>query len=153
MKWSERARALGIYLGVAAIGHLGWEILQLPLYTIWTSASRGEIAFAAVHCTAGDIMIATGALIAAILVGRSWLWPRNDWKQVALLTVILGLAYTAYSEWFNVDVRRAWVYSDYMPVVHIGTIKLGLSPLLQWLVVPVAAFAGVRRGMSGGAEG
>lgn len=151
MKWSERARTLGIYLGVAAIGHLGWEILQLPLYTIWTSASLREIAFAVVHCTVGDIMIATGALGAAILACRAWSWPRG-FKEVAVLTIVFGLAYTAYSEWFNVEVRRAWAYSADMPIVHIGAIKLGLSPLLQWLVVPIAAFASVRRGMRGDAR-
>jgi hypothetical protein len=36
----ERFRAAGIYLGVAAITHLAWETLQLPLYTLWTSAPR-----------------------------------------------------------------------------------------------------------------
>jgi hypothetical protein len=81
----ERFRAAGIYLGVAVIAHLAWETLQLPLYTLWTSSPRWEIAFAVVHCTVGDLMIAASALIAAILVKRSWSWPRTDWKQVALL--------------------------------------------------------------------
>ena len=153
MNWSERTRAAGIYLGVAAMAHLAWETLQLPLYTIWTSGTRREIAFAVVHCTAGDVIIATGALLAAILVGRSWSWPRQQWKQVALLTIIFGLAYTAYGEWFNVDVRRAWAYSAYMPIVRIGGNELGLSPLLQWLIVPVVAFASVRRGLVRNAPG
>jgi len=46
----------------------------------------------------------------------------------------LGAAYTVYSEWLNTGVRMAWAYSELMPVVPgIGT---GLSPLLQWLVLP-----------------
>ncbi|MGE0055416.1 MAG: hypothetical protein AB7S74_14515 [Hyphomicrobium sp.] len=142
--WNERFRAAGIYLGVSAIAHLAWETLQLPLYTIWTSAARWEIAFAVVHCTVGDIMIAASALIAAILVGRFWSWPRSDWKQVAVLTIIFGLSYTAYSEWFNVYVRNAWAYSTFMPVVRIGSIELGLSPLMQWLIVPLVAFTNAR---------
>lgn len=141
---NERFRAAGIYLGVAAIAHLSWEILQLPFYTIRTSAARWEIAFAVVHCTVGDIMIAASALIAAILVGRFWSWPRSDWKQVAVLTIIFGLSYTAYSEWFNVYVRHAWAYSASMPIVRIGGFELGLSPLLQWLIVPIMALASVR---------
>lgn len=144
---NERFRAAGIYLGVAAIAHLAWEILQLPLYTLWTSASRWEIVFAVAHCTVGDMMIATSALVAAILVGRSWSWPRTDWRQVVSLTLIFGLSYTAYSEWFNVYVRHAWAYSDSMPIVRIRGIYLGLSPLLQWLIVPISALSSVRLDM------
>ena len=142
---NQRFWAASIYLGVAAFAHLAWETLQLPLYTLWTSAARWEIAFAVIHCTAGDIMIATSTLIAAIVVGRCWSWPRRDWKQVAVLTIIFGLCYTAYSEWFNVYVRHAWAYSASMPMVRIGGIELGLSPLLQWLIVPIIALASVRR--------
>ena len=145
---SERTKAAGIYLGLAAIAHLSWETLQLPLYTIWTSGTPGEIAFAVFHCTAGDVLIATGALIAAIIACRAWYWPRRG-TAVAVLTIVFGLAYTAYSEWFNVEVRSAWAYSADMPIVHIGAIKLGLSPLLQWLIVPIVCFAGIRRGMIG----
>ncbi len=151
--WNDRFRAVGIYLGVAAITHLAWETLQLPLYTIWSSAPRREIAFAVLHCTVGDIMIATSALITAIAVGRCWSWPREDCKQVAVLTILFGLSYTAYSEWFNVYVRHAWDYSDAMPTVRIGEIELGLSPLLQWLIVPIVAFASVRLGMPSDAPG
>jgi hypothetical protein len=108
VEWNERFRVAGIYLGVSAFAHLAWETLQLPLYTLWTSAPRWEIVFAVGHCTVGDLMIAASSLIAAILVGRIWSWPRGDWKQVAVLTIIFGLSYTAYSEWFNVYVGHAW---------------------------------------------
>jgi hypothetical protein len=102
--WNQRCRATGIYLRLSAIAHL--ETLQLPPYTIWTSGTLWEIAFAVVHCTVGDIMIA------AILAGRYWPWPRSDWKQAAALTTIFGVSYTAYSEWFNVYLRHAWAYSS-----------------------------------------
>lgn len=144
----ERFRAAGIYLAVTAIINLAWEKLQLPLYTIWTTGTFAEIAFAVVHCTVGDIMIAASTLGAAILVGRYWLWPRRDWKQVATLTIIFGLIYTAYSEWFNVYIHNAWTYSTSMPTIRIGRIELGLSPLLQWLIVPIVALASARFSMS-----
>jgi hypothetical protein len=61
--------------------------------------------------------------------------------------MVFGLSYTAYSEWFNVYVRNAWAYSDAMPTVRIGSIELGLSPLLQWVIVPIVALCSVRLGM------
>ena len=53
--------------------------------------------------------------------------------------ILLGAAYTVFSEWFNVDIRRSWSYTAAMPILPlIGT---GLTPLLQWLIVPGTAFA------------
>jgi hypothetical protein len=53
--------------------------------------------------------------------------------------IMLGAAYTVFSEWLNIDIRRSWSYTAAMPVFPLlGT---GLTPLLQWLVVPGLAFA------------
>jgi len=46
----------------------------------------------------------------------------------------LGVAYTIFSEWLNVEIRRSWSYTAAMPVLPwLGT---GLTPLLQWVIVP-----------------
>src|SRR5206468_3567449 len=50
--------ALRRYFLASAAGNLVWEFAQLPLYTIWYQGSVREIAFAAVHCTGGDVLIA-----------------------------------------------------------------------------------------------
>ncbi len=42
--------------------------------------------------------------------------------------------YTVYSEWLNVYVKGTWAYSDLMPIVP--GLEVGLSPLIQWIVVP-----------------
>jgi hypothetical protein len=42
-------------------------------------------------------------------------------------------------------VRAAWTYSDWMPIVSIAGLQVGLSPLLQWIVVPGAAFGIMKR--------
>ncbi len=51
--------ALRAYLLVLAGGNLVWEAAHLPLYTIWRSGTWRENAFAVVHCTGGDLLIAT----------------------------------------------------------------------------------------------
>jgi len=44
-----------------------------------------------------------------------------------------------FSEWLNVEVRATWTYTDQMPVLPpLGT---GLTPLLQWLIVPTLTWA------------
>ena len=50
------------------------------------------------------------------------------------------------AEWLDVEVRRSWAYSDLMPVLPpLGT---GLSPVLQWVVIPSAALWMARRASS-----
>ncbi len=46
--------------------NLVWEVLQLPLYSIWSTAPLVESAYAVIHCTGGDILI--GATI-GLLIG------------------------------------------------------------------------------------
>lgn len=130
---------------VILIGNLLWEIGHLPLYTIWTSGSRSENAFAVFHCTLGDLLIALSSLVGALVVAGNNAWPRSRFWPVFILTIIFGVGYTAFSEWLNVVVRASWAYSDWMPVVALFGHNFGLSPLLQWIVIPAAAFAFARR--------
>jgi hypothetical protein len=122
------------YIAATFALHLVWEMLQLPLYTIWANDPWSKQAFAVIHCTVGDVMIASLSLLLALaLVGRAT-WPKLGSRPVWMVTLGLGAAYTVYSEWLNVNVRGTWAYSPMMPTVPlIGT---GLAPLLQWLVVP-----------------
>ncbi len=135
--FSDWPRALRWYLGGSLVAHLVWEILQLPLYTLWTKGTLREQAFAVVHCTMGDLMIAGLSLLLALaLLGRPT-WPVAGSRRVWLLIVLLGVGYTIYSEWLNVSVRRSWAYSGLMPTLPVlGT---GLAPLFQWIIVPTLA--------------
>ncbi len=142
---SEDGRPIVLrYLAISAGLNFAWEIAQLPLYTIWRTGSPGEILFAAVHCTLGDVLIAAGSLLLALLlVGTPWRRGQLKLGRTACATVLLGLAYTLFSEWINVSVRGSWAYVPAMPLLPpLGT---GLAPLLQWLVVPPLAFALARR--------
>ncbi len=134
--------ALRVYLGTTAAAHLIWEVVQLPLYTIWRTGTPRGIAFAVFHCTAGDLIIATLSLIAALVCFGGSAWPRGRFIPVVAATLVIGIGYTVYSEWLNTTVRKTWAYSELMPTLPIlGT---GLSPLLQWLIVPMIAFAAMR---------
>lgn len=137
--------ALRRYFAVIATGNLVWEILHMPLYTIWREESPGRIVFAAVHCTGGDILIALASLTISLLLVGNGTWPAGRFHAVAASTIVLGVIYTIFSEWLNIVMRAAWAYSDLMPVVQLLGFELGLSPLLQWIVVPCAAFWWARR--------
>ncbi len=129
------------YLLRVTLLHAGWEVLQLPLYTLWSTASVSEIAFAVVHCTAGDALIAGASLVVALLLAGSADWPCERFKAVALWAIAVGVVYTVYSEWHNTTVTRSWAYAAAMPSLF----GIGLSPLAQWVLVPGVVFWRIQR--------
>ncbi len=66
---------LTLYFFVIAAGNFVWESLHLPLYTIWLQGTRGENAFAVVHCTGGDILRWPHFLAPCCCLVRDW--PRQ----------------------------------------------------------------------------
>jgi hypothetical protein len=140
-------RALRRYFAFVAVANLLWEFAQLPLYTLWTEGTAREIAFAALHCAGGDVLIAAGSLLGALLLAGHAGWPRDGFGRVAALTLAAGLASTVFIEWLNTEVRGSWAYSELMPTLPlIGT---GLAPLAQWIVIPLAALWWARQPSTG----
>lgn len=138
----HRLGGIEIYLGTTLGANAIWEVAQLPLYTIWRTATPREIAFAVFHCTIGDLMIATLSLVLALICFGGSAWPRERFTSVMVATLVTGIGYTVYSEYLNTVVRKAWAYTDLMPTLPpFGT---GLSPLLQWIIVPTIGFAVMR---------
>jgi hypothetical protein len=134
--------AIRRYLLASAAGHLAWEVAQLPFYTLWLTGTAGQIAWAVVHCTAGDVAIASVTLALALAMAGTANWPARGVVAVGGIVIALSVAYTAYSEYLNTVVRQAWTYTDMMPTVS----GIGLLPLAQWVVVPILALAwGCRR--------
>ena len=132
-------------MAVVTSANLFWETAHLPLYTLWEEGSLGEKILAVVHCTGGDFLIAAFTLGIAILIVGAYQWPARRFFPVACITTFLGVSYTAFSEWLNVAVKSAWAYSDLMPVITAFGFDFGVSPLLQWIVIPVLGFFRVKR--------
>jgi len=140
---APRWRFVGRYLAVVAVTNLAWEMAQLPLYTLAWTGTYAEIAYAVVHCTVGDIMIAAAALLPAMWALGGHGWPERAYGRVAVAAVVLGIVYTVFSEWLNVEVRRSWEYTELMP--QLPPLGTGLTPVLQWLILPPLGLAWVGR--------
>ena len=139
------ARQMLRFVAVLGILNLAWEIVQLPLYTLWREGTWARIGFAIAHCTIGDVLIALICALAALLL-TGWQWPQSLRQTAKFLGSFVALAasYTVFSEWLNTSVRVSWSYSDLMPVIPpLGT---GVSPLVQWITLPVLAmYLGARK--------
>jgi hypothetical protein len=124
-------RSLG--WGVLALGpNLLWEVVQLPLYSIWVAGTRASLAYAVAHCTVGDGLIAATTFLTTAAIVRSTDWPRVAPLRGLGLVTAIGLTYTVWSEYRNVYVAKHWAYASTMPVVA----GIGLLPILQWLLLP-----------------
>ena len=124
--WGHGRGIIVRYLIVAIVANLLWEAAQLPLYTIWQTASLGERAFAVAHCTAGDLLILATTVLGALLFVGGQQFPRRGYARVILVATVLGVAYTIFSEWVNVEIRRSWAYGAAMPT--LPPLETGLAP-------------------------
>ena len=121
--------------------NLVWEISHVGLYTIWREADGLRIAWSVFHCTVGDVLIALAIYaLAAIALWRAD-WPVSRPWTGGLIVVIAAMAFTAWSEWYNVYRVGAWNYTTSMPLIF----GIGLTPLLQWLVLPPAMVVAYRK--------
>ncbi len=127
------------YIILIALFNSLWEILQMPLYTLWNNDSWLTIIYSIIHCTFGDILIALTAISLSLLLLAKANWPHQNFQIVAILTVLIGISYTLYSEWLNIYIHKSWAYNDLMPLLSLGPWQIGLSPLLQWLILPSIA--------------
>ncbi len=134
---------LGRYLLASAIGNVVWEVVQLPLYKLWHTGTPFEIASMALHCMAGDVLIALVAVIAALLAVGSPSWPEQRFAAVMLGTVAVSVVITIAVEYLSTVVWQLWAYTETMPTLPwIGT---GLSPVAQWVLLPPLALIWARR--------
>lgn len=125
------ARA-GLWSVLAFALNLTWEIAHVRLYTIWTTADGSGIAWAVIHCSLGDVLIALAMFALAGMVFRRADWPASRPWTGGLIVVIGAMAFTASSEWYNVYRAGNWAYTASMPTIF----GIGVSPLLQWLILP-----------------
>jgi len=142
LNWSQDRRSWHYiarwYLPCLAVLNGVWEVGQVPLYTIWRENSVAYVAFAIIHCAVGDVLIGAAALLSTLILLRAPgidAWP---WSRVTLVVIVLGAGYTLGSEWMNTTLLR-WQYSDLMPTIRIAEIRIGVSPLLQWILIPLLA--------------
>ena len=80
--------------------------------------------------------------MAAPLLARVLPWMRRAHRTEAVI-VVLGVLTTVAIEWISTRWLGRWAYRESMPVDPI--LGIGLSPLAQWIVVPLLAFWILRR--------
>jgi hypothetical protein len=128
----QLARYLGLWAVLNFAFHIVWESLHVRLYTIWDNPDRLYVAKAVLHCTLGDVLVALAGFGVAALLVRSAGWPLSRPFLGTMAVIASTVAYTAWSEWYNVYRIGSWAYGSSMLTIA----GIGVTPVLQWIVVP-----------------
>ncbi|WP_246734885.1 hypothetical protein [Chelativorans sp. ZYF759] len=114
--------------------HFVWEFVQVPTYTGMAEMAHWEAIKLCMSATFGDVGFALTAFWMASVAARGRVWILRPTRVPVAIFVAVGILLTVGFEYYYTNVSLRWTYSDLMPLVPpFGT---GLSPLLQWLVIP-----------------
>ena len=125
--------------------HFFWEVIHTHFYTLKDSDFNTMLS-GWLHCTWGDVMITVGSFWLVSLVSRTRRWFLKLNKVNFTGFIITGVVYTFLSEMANVHIFQSWGYNAAMPI--IPWIKVGLTPILQWVVIPSVVILLVRQHFS-----
>ena len=123
--------------------HFIWEFIQVPTYAGMAELDHWQGVLVCTQATFGDVGIALVAFWTTSISVRSRQWIRALELKPLGIYVLTGIAITIALEYIYTQITHRWTYSDLMPLVPpLGT---GLSPLLQWILVPLLVVLVVRR--------
>jgi hypothetical protein len=118
-----------------------WEVVQTYFYAL-KDFTFGTILYGWVHCTLGDVLLTLGSFWVISIFSRSrrWFLKLNRFNFIGF--IIIGVIATVISELVNVHILKSWAYNELMPI--IPWLKVGLTPFLQWMIIPPIAILLVR---------
>ena len=123
-----------------------WELLQAPFFEGMPGATHWEAVKVCTRATFGDAVIMLIAYWSvAVAVSDRW-WFRALSRIQMLGFIAAGVVITVTIEHFATQSTHpawGWRYAETMPTVPF--VGVGLTPLLQWILLPPLAIWFVRR--------
>lgn len=133
-----RASLVALYFITSFVLHLAWEILQMPLFALPPASYWENVQMCLFATATGDMafMLILYLTVAAVHQELWWIGNRNRYRHIGTWTVpvLVGSLLAVCFELWAVYVVHRWKYAS-MPLVPI--IRVGVTPLLQMIVVPV----------------
>jgi hypothetical protein len=133
----QRVEAIAAYAGFSFLLHFVWEMLQAPLFSGMRTIGHEQAIWICTRATAGDVSLALAAYGCAALAQRDTFWVVRPAARGWLAYLLPGLAVTLLFEYLGTGPLERWAYGNRMPTLPV--VGTGLSPFLQWLVLPPLA--------------
>jgi len=123
--------------------HFVWEFWQAPTYAGMIDLNHWDGIKLCSSATFGDVGFALMAFWGTSAAARSRYWFQAPKAWQTLMFLGIGIALTVGFEYYYTNISLRWTYSELMPLVPpFGT---GLSPLLQWIFIPLSVLWLMRR--------
>lgn len=129
LRWPEAQIAIFSFLL-----NYPWEMLQSPLFGGMSEGAHWEKVKVCTLAALADAVISLMSYWMAAVVARNRAWPLNPKPAPWLTYMAVGLGLTMLGERLALGPLALWEYSAAMPLVPV--IEVGISPMLQWLVLP-----------------
>ncbi len=125
-----------------------WELLQMPLFAGFADFPYYQTILHCTKATLGDVVISLVAFAGACLITRSRMWiiSMNSSGVVAFLAI--GLVITIVFELLATGPLNRWEYGELMPMIPV--LGVGVSPVAQWVILPLLQIWFVKRQIIGG---
>lgn len=123
--------------------NLVWEFLHTPFFVFDQQATPYSLTGCLLFCSGIDSIMTLTAFWVASVFERNRFWFLDMRARQLLLFVGTGLLLALVSEYTAVHYRNIWDYSSWMPV--LPALNIGLTPFLQWLLLPFAVLIPLRR--------
>jgi len=121
-----------IVAGSAVFVHVLWELAQLSSYQFSGSDLRqARLAFVLGRLR-GDVGFSVLGFLLACVTLRDSTWLTRELRSGVAIMALFGFAFAAVREWLAVHSGTA-VYAETTAQI----LGVALSPLIQWLIVPV----------------
>ncbi len=130
-------------LALSFLGHFAWEILQAPLFSSMAQVDHFAGIYICLKATLGDLAIALAAFWTAAVLARNRRWFTLTGRRAPVAFFAVGLLLTIGLEYVHTEITGRWSYDGVMPLLPV--IGTGLSPILQWIFVPLLVLWYLRR--------
>jgi len=113
--------------------HFVWEMVQASWFASMQALPFWTATALCFRAAGGDLALTVVAFAIAGLVARSASWPlRARVAPAGAAFLLVGLAITIGYEMYALETGR-WRYDERMPTI----LGIGLTPLLQWTILPL----------------
>ena len=127
--------ALLVFALLTFVFHFSWEILQAPLFARIPTMSHWQATLVCLKAAIGDVGIALAGFATAALGDRDGRWFIAPSAGALTAYIGTGMLITIAFEWHAVHWANRWAYSELMPIIPV--VRVGLAPVMQWIVLPV----------------
>jgi hypothetical protein len=115
--------------------NVAWEILQIPLFK--GGVYEWQHILFCVLASVADIIMVLLIYFGFALIYKNALWVKNLNTKRIILLILTGGAGAVLAEVWQLSIGT-WSYASAMPLIPV--INVGLSPVLQFMILPVLIY-------------